>query len=51
MIKTEEQYYIKQWKEDEELQEDYTLGEWLEKKHTECQCPMCGGTNIGLGYY
>jgi|TARA_Y100000310_G_C20674025_1_gene811862 hypothetical protein len=50
MTKSEEQYYTKQWEEDEELQEDYTLEEWLEKKETQCQCPICEGTNIGLGY-
>ena len=48
---TEEKYYTKQWKEDEELQEDYTLEEWLEEKENHCQCPMCEGTNIGWGYY
>tara|TARA_R100001594_G_scaffold149371_2_gene206988 strand:- start:83 stop:232 length:150 start_codon:yes stop_codon:yes gene_type:complete len=48
---TEEQYYKKQWEEDEDLQDEYSLEEWLEKKRTQCQCPMCEGINIGPGYY
>ena len=48
---TEEQYYTKQWEEDEDLQDEYSLEEWLEKKRTQCQCPICEGTNIGPGYY
>ena len=47
---TEEQYYKKQWEEDENLQDEFSLEEWLEKKSTQCQCPMCEGTNIGPGY-
>tara|TARA_R100000008_G_scaffold44985_1_gene26279 strand:+ start:290 stop:463 length:174 start_codon:yes stop_codon:yes gene_type:complete len=48
---TEEQYYKKQWEEDEDLQDEYSLEEWLEKKHTQCQCPMCQGIDIGPGYF
>ena len=51
IMKTEEAHYTRQWEEDGDLQEDYTLEEWLEKKRTQCQCPMCEGTNIGPGYY
>jgi len=49
--KTEEAYYTRLHEEDAELQDEYTLEEWLEKKRTQCQCPMCEGTNIGFGYY
>jgi len=47
----EEAYFQKQWEEDEDLQIDYTLEEWLRKKLTQCQCPICEGTDIGPGYF
>mgnify|MGYP001185626683 CR=1 FL=1 len=49
--KYEEDKYTQQYEDDDELEEEYTLEEFLNKKYGECRCPMCEGTNIGLGYY
>ena len=48
--KTETLYWTQQWEEDEELQEEYSLEEFLEKQESECPCPTWQGTNIGWGY-
>ena len=55
MIKLEKNTYSEiQWTEeyenDETIQSEYSLEEFLDKKRNECPCPTCQGTNIGWGY-
>ena len=54
-FKKEKNTYSKnQWTEeyenDESVQSEYSLEEYLEKRESECPCPTCQGTNIGWGY-
>ena len=42
--------WIEEYENDEDIQSEYSLEEFLKQKESECPCPTCQGTNIGLGY-
>ena len=42
--------WIEEYEDDETIQSEYSLEEFLDKKRNECPCPTCQGTNIGWGY-
>ena len=42
--------WIEEYENDEAIQRECSLEEFLKQKESECPCPTCQGTNIGLGY-
>ena len=46
----DENRWTEEYEEDEEIQSEYSLEEFLDIKRNECPCPTCQGTNIGWGY-
>ena len=40
--KKEEIPWIEEYEDDETIQSEYSLEEFLDKKRNECPCPTCG---------